>query len=478
MTLFNGIPWELIWFLLYSSGAIWAVLHAVLHAQDARAAWGWMAICLLFPFIGAVLYYLLGVNRIRKHTQRPSFGGLRASSIASSDALLPEDQLNDTPLRSLARTGAAMGGSPLVAGNRFRPLINGEEAYPAMLEAIANARHSIDLMAYIFLADGLGRQFIEALAAAKQRGVMVRVLLDGVSDLVYWPRASWRLRRAKLRWAAFNPIRFWPPMLHVNLRNHRKLLVVDGERAFSGGMNIADYHHVTRQSKKRVVDLHFEIEGPVVEQLAAVFAADWVFTTGEDEHVNRALTPLATTGSGISRVLVDGPDDQRDPITLVLLAAMASATRRICIVTPYFLPPQTLMSAMQSAALRGVKVDVLLPHRSNHRSVDRATRHLLGPLLENGVQVAQQPAPFAHTKLFLVDGRYVQFGSANLDARSLRLNFEMNVEAFDDVLATDLEAYFDRLLANSMPVSLARLRSRTLPERLRDAFFWLFSHYL
>lgn len=475
MSLLNGLPWELLWLALYSSCAIWAVVHALLHAQDARAAWGWMAVCLLFPFIGAVLYYLIGVNRMPHHTLRPAYDPPPSSGDA---ALLPEDPLNDTPLRSLARTGGAVGGSPLVGGNRFRPRVNGEQAYPDMLAAIEQAQHSIDLMTYIFVGDELGRRFVDALAAAQRRGVAVRVLLDGVSDWVYWPRASRLLRRSGVRWAAFNPVRLWPPMLHVNLRNHRKLLVIDGIRAFSGGMNIAGYHLMEGTARNRVADLHFDMQGPLVEQLSAVFAADWAFATGGEVEMVRPQGPYPSGGRGISRVLIDGPDDQRDPITLVLLAALASATRRVCIITPYFVPPQSLLSALQSAVFRGVAVQLLLPARSNHRAVDRATRHLLVSLMDNGVQVAYQPPPFVHTKLLLVDTGYVQFGSANLDARSLRLNFELNVEAYDDALAETLQQHFDDALAASTPVNLEKLKQRRLHERLRDAVFWLFSPYL
>lgn len=467
MNALNGVPWEWLWLLVYSGAAVTAMLHALLHAQDARAAWGWMAVCLLFPFIGAVLYYVLGINRIR-----PVAGGRQPPEAA---ALLPEDRLDDTPLRGLARIGTTMSGRALTPGNRIEPLENGENAYPAMRAAIEAAQHRVDLMTYIFVADDEGRRFIEALAAAHRRGVQVRVLVDGVADLIYWPRASRALKRAGVPHARFHPLRLWPPMLHANLRNHRKLLVVDGEQAFTGGMNIAAYHRLDGQHRKPVADLHFAVSGPLVAELAEVFEDDWQRATGQRAPALPAPPPK---GEAIARVLTDGPDDPRDPVTLVLLSAIGAATRRICAMTPYFLPPHTVLAALQAAALRGVQVHLLLPARSNHRSVDHASRHLLPALLACGVRVAYQGPPFVHTKLLVVDGHYVQFGSANLDARSLRLNFELNVEVFDDGLARRLEAFFDRAWHNARPERLEALEGRPLAPKLRDAAYWLFSPYL
>jgi cardiolipin synthase len=214
------------------------------------------------------------------------------------------------------------------------------------------------------------------------------------------------------------------------MRNHRKILVVDGEVAFTGGINIGDRHLADRlDNRKRVVDMHFRLSGPVVAQIENVFWRDWRFITGEPVPDGR---PAATrAGASLCRTVAHGPDEDLDRLTALLVGAIGLAERRVAIMTPYFLPPRELIGALQAAALRGVAVDVILPAQNNLPYVHRATRHMLWELLKRGVSVYYQPPPFVHSKLLLIDEGYAQIGSANWDARSLRLNFELTVEIFD-----------------------------------------------
>lgn len=463
---------------LYPLTAVVAAGHALLHKRDPRSAWGWVAVCWLFPLAGALLYYLLGVNRIhiraRKLVGTPARVGLATGALPSE---LPQmSRAEATQLRELVRIGEAMSGLPLAAGNSIEPLIDGEQAYPAMLKAITHARHTVHLASYIYMNDKTGVAFAEALAAAQKRGVKVRLLLDGVADFYYRPRASRMLAKHELRCALFLPLRWYPPMLHVNLRNHRKLLTVDGEVAFTGGINIADYHMAQRHKGSRVQDLHFSITGPLVHQIEAVFATDWRYATGEDIAVPDVESP--STGGAMGRVITDGPNEDLDKLLMVLLEALASAHRRVWIMTPYFLPDPSLIVALQAVALRGVEVCILLPERSDQPWVDWATRNLLWQLLQQQVRVYYRPSSFAHSKLFLVDDHYVQIGSANLDDRSLRLNFEMMVEAYDSALVSRLAGHFETVRGQSREVTLKEAIERPLLIRLRDAFFWLFSPYL
>jgi cardiolipin synthase len=264
--------------------------------------------------------------------------------------------------------------------------------------------------------------------------------------------------------------------VHVNLRNHRKILVVDGDIAFTGGMNIADYHMLGDGRGFRVADLHFRLTGPVVGQMEAVFAEDWRFATGQALPTPKAAPPQSSAAS--CRVITDGPNEDLDRLALVLLAAVSAAQRRICIMTPYFLPGRELIGALQAAALRGVAVSILLPGKNNLPYMHWATRNLLWELLQHGVEVRYQPPPFAHTKYLLVDDDYAQVGSANLDPRSLRLNFELNVEVFEADFNAALAAHFAAAWDTSRPVTLAEISRRRLAERTRDALCWLFSPYL
>ncbi|HEY8520488.1 MAG TPA: phospholipase D-like domain-containing protein [Gammaproteobacteria bacterium] len=448
-----------------------ASIHALLYKRLPQSAFGWIAVCMSLPFAGALLYYLFGINRVERRA--------RALRSARPPSATPADGAAAPPpgCESMAALGAAVSGRPLVGGNRVVPLHNGEQAFPAMLEAIAGASARVYLSTYIFEGNRTGRQFVDALAAAAARGVDVRVLLDGVGELYSRPRASALLERAGVQHARFVPPKLLPPELHVNLRNHRKILAVDGRIGFTGGMNIGDRHLAADTANpRRVVDLHFRLEGPVVAQMESVFLDDWEFVTGRRDEPPPAPAPAA--GDALCRVVADGPDGDLDRLRTLLVGAIGAAQRRVAIMTPYFLPPREVLGALQAAALRGVDVAVVLPAKNNLPYIHWATRHALWELLQRGVHVLYQPPPFVHSKLLLVDDNYALIGSANIDARSLRLNFELDVEVYDWALVADLDRHFAAVRARSTPVALADVDRRPLPRRLLDGVAWLFSPYL
>lgn len=203
---------------------------------------------------------------------------------------------------------------------------------------------------------------------------------------------------------------------------------------------------------------------------------DWLFVAGEALPLPSRFPVSA--GSSFCRVISDGPDEQMGKLYMILSGVISSAQHSIRIMTPYFLPPRGILTALQTAALRGVKVEIILPGKNDIRFVHWATRNMLWELLEYDAHIYYQPPPFAHTKLILVDDRYIQAGSANIDSRSLRLNFELNVEIYDQILAANLKDYFEELRGRCRKVTLKELDSRPLLKRLRDAFAWLFSSYL
>lgn len=468
---------------IYAVAAVVTASHALLHKRDPRAAWGWIAVCWLFPLAGAILYYLFGVNRVQTKAVRV-FGSELPETVPRCPDPPPRISGADPEeVRELVRLGWAMSGRRLRGGNRIDPLHNGNEAYPAMLAAIAEARHTVDLSSYIFRNDAVGKSFAEALGQAQQRGVAVRVLLDGLADFAYRPRGSRLLRKHGLQPALFLPLRLWPPMLHINLRNHRKLLIVDGEIGFTGGMNIQQGHLAAANGEPKIADLHFRVRGSLVPQLTQVFLSDWSFAAGKPAPDTADTSPCtepegAAHGDHASRVITEGPNEDIDRLVMVLIGALATAHDRVWFMTPYFLPPSPLMSALQSAALRGIDVSIIIPQRSDQPWMDWATRHILRHLLRRQVKVLLRPPPFAHTKLLIVDDWYVQFGSANLDTRSLRLNFELMVENYGEPLATRMAKHFSEVRSGSRAVEPKDLDSRRFPARFRDALSWLFSPYL
>jgi cardiolipin synthase len=457
------------WFLLVLSFgcALIASIHALLTTPDPRSAFGWIVMCWLFPLGGPVLYGLFGINRVRARARQ-----LRGD--LSNPRTPPRNTAGDLPADHLMRIGDAVTQWTRIPGNAIESLENGENAFPPMLAAIAAAQHTVWLATYIFETDPVGRQFITALAAAAARGVQVRVLIDGVGEWYSWPHAVAELRRAGVRAERFLPPRLLPPRLSLNMRNHRKLLLVDGQVGFLGGMNIGG-REVGKQGSRRMADLHFKVRGPVLEQLAEAFRIDWQFGCRESLQVPAAQEACGTC---LCRVITEGPDEDNDKLVSVMVGAVSMAREQLLIMTPYFIPPPELSSALQSAALRGVDVTVVLPERSNLRYVDWACQRWLQPLVERGVRVLLQPAPFAHTKLLVMDGSYAQIGSANLDPRSLRLNFEIALEVYDAATCRSLGQYIIAARDRSKLLSAATLQGLGRWAQLRNSLFWLLSPYL
>jgi len=475
---------DVVWGILITALTVLALFsagHALLFKRDPRAAFGWIVISLTVPLFGPFLYWTMGVNRIHRRARQWIESGRRLSGWASFPErrgeestvfLLPEYE----HLTELRQLGDRVGNFTLLPGNRIVPLQNGDNAYPAMLAAIDGAGHSVHLSSYIFDGDETGRRFTDALKMAAGRGVEVRVIVDSMGEKYSRPMARRLLKDSPVKVGRFLPL---SQGVYINLRNHRKILVVDGSRAFTGGMNIGS-RHVTdgHGGAPAVVDLHFRVEGPVVADLQRVFLGDWHFVTGEILKDSRLFPPIAPAGTALVRAISDGPDKDFRKIHQIIMGALSCARHYVRIMTPYFIPDQPLISALVTAALRGIDVTLVLPARNNLPYVHWATRAYLWELLKQGIRVLYQPPPFVHTKLLLVDGVWGLIGSANLDPRSLRLNFEFDLEVYDRELAELLGRDFDAAVARSRVVTLEEVDRRHLPQRIRDGAAKLFSPYL
>ena len=431
-----------------------------------------MILLWVLPALGVALYILLGVNRVQRRAAKMRRGLLRHRTLTQ----LPPGEPG-THFAPLARLVTEVAGRPLVPGNSIEPLLNGAEAYPAMLQAIAAAQRSIMLGSYIFDGDGVGAQFVEALLAARSRGVEVRVLIDDVSCRFSRYPASKPLARAGVTLGIFNPP-LVPARLHAaNLRNHRKIMVVDGALGFTGGMNIA--RRYWRDGPENAFrDLHFRLRGPVVAHLAEVFCDDWAFTSGETLRGEKWFPAIAPAGSVLARGIESGPDEAFERVRWAIIGALNAAQRSVRILTPYFIPDSTLISCLNAAALRGVDVDIVLPEETDLPHVRWAAFGQLWQVLDLGCHVYLRPGPFDHAKLMVVDGAYVLLGSANWDARSLRLNFEFDVECYSVELGAHLDGLIGARISQSRPYSLAQVNRRPLAVKLRDGTARLFAPYL
>jgi cardiolipin synthase len=469
-----------------------ASAHAILVKRDTRSTIGWVGLIWLSPVFGAIAYCIFGVNRIRSRASQLRAGLITVAhelrdAVPSAERLREAIGPDDAPLRSLDRLVRDVTGRDLADGNQIDPLDGGDEAYPRMLDAITEAKRSIGMASYIFDNDPTGRIFADALAAAVKRGVEVRVLIDGIGSSYTWPSIVGRLAKAGVRVDRFLPTSVPIYFPYANLRNHRKILVVDGEVGFTGGLNIRDGCWLAHKPRHPVRDMHFELRGPVVAHLLEVFLEDWSFATGEvlaGDHIegyfNAAWRPqIAPAGTGLARGIRYGPDDPLvGQIKLVLVGALAAAQKSVRLMTPYFLPDDAVCQALDVAAMRGVQVDIVLPAHNNLELVGWASTAMLWQVLGRGCNVWMSPPPFDHTKLMVVDGAWAMFGSGNWDERSMRLNFEFNVETYDRDLASRLEAHIAGVIARSTRKTLAEVDGRSLPVRLRDGIARLFSPYL
>ena len=476
--------WPYLATLVTFCATIATAVHILYRKRNTRAAAGWLGLVWFAPILGVCLYWMFGVNRIKRRA--------RLLLAEKQTVLLPDKEAAVSPffieqmygsvdkngLVQLSRMTEKLTRQPLIQGNRITPLVNGDETFPCMLSCIAAAQHTITFCSYIFDNDSWGRRFRAALRDAKKRGVDVKVIIDGVGARYSFPPITRGLRRDGLDAVEFMrtilPWRFQ----YFNLRNHRKILVIDGRIGFTGGMNIRDGNCLGDNPSHPVQDLHFQIEGPVVAEMQRSFAEDWSFTTGGILEGEKWYPHLVPQGNGVARGISDGPDEDFDKLRMVLLAALAAAQVSIRISTPYFLPDAELVSSLRIAALRGLEVEILLPASSNLRMVKWASDDGLEELLSQGCRIFMTPPPFDHSKIMVVDHAWVLLGSANWDSRSLALNFEFNMECYDFQLADKVETILQEKKSTASELTLEEVLSINIFVKLRNRFFRLFSPYL
>lgn len=459
-----------------------AAVHAAMTKSDVRAAIGWVGVIIMSPLLGPLAYLIAGINRIRHdHISEQRNRSLRQYTLSTPLAPIDVARLAAPQFVSLRTLSNRVSRFPLRDGNHVRILRSGDEAYPAMIAAIDGAQKTIALETYIFDNDSQGKLFVEALARAHKRGVEIRVLIDAIGVRYSGPpNITWALRRAGIPYALFmtNPLGMRMP--YANLRSHRKILVVDGRVGFTGGMNIRESFVSTVAGDRAGNDTHFLVEGPAVVQLMAVFAHDWEFTTKEtlafDRWVASDWNPPEPHVA--MRCIHSGPDRYVASTHSLLLGAFAVAQHHIRLQSPYFLPDQVLLGAINTAARRGVLVDIVIPGQNNLRLVNYAMTAQLDQVVSAGCRVWRAAGNFNHSKLATIDGAWSLIGSSNIDPRSLRLNFELDMEIYSRPLARQIEDLIDLEISHSELVTLESLAAIPFRKRLRNRVIWLASPYL
>lgn len=479
-------PWIPIGTLLHLTCFALVCLHTLSRRREPTSTLLWIFIAWALPLFGPLLYVGMGVYRVPEKGWRKQRADdrLRDARRAREDAELPmaywravHEQIATRPESTFAREldgamEAALGECPLLGGNAIDVLVTGDEAFPAMLKAIAGARHHLHVQTFILYPDDTGRLFMDALAARARAGVRVRVLCDrfgsSLAALSGMLRRYGRLPNMEVAaWSQANPLK---RQLQVNLRNHRKILVADGREAFVGGINLqAD--HVTRGERPPIRDYHFRVRGPIVQELQYTFMRDWYFMTDADPET--LLNPdhfprLEPAGPALVRVVNSGPTSEQEVLADVVFTAVVTARHHILAATPYFVPPPELLRAFRSAAMRGVEVRLIVPRRNNHLYAGLAARALYEDMLAAGVRIFERRPPFMHAKALIVDDAFALVGSANLDVRSLRLNYETNLAVYDEGFIDRLKRVVLEDLARSDEIEPAAWRRRPAARRLLE----------
>jgi len=366
------------------------------------------------------------------------------------------------------RTMGSVLGPNFAAGNQVTALYNGDDVFPAMLEAIRSARQTITFESFIYWSSSVGHQFTAALTERARAGVRTHVILDWAGSRKVDGDDIEGLRKAGVEVVFYRPLH-WYQLDHLNHRDHRKLLVVDGRVGFTGGMGVADQWLGHAQDKDHWRDSHFRVEGPVVAQLQAAFMDDWFETQGAILDGAGYYPDLDHHGSALGQVFWSSPRGGNGNLRVMYLLAIAAATRRILIANAYFVPDETTVQMLAAARRRGVDVEIIVPGKIlDAQVVRRASRSLWGPLLEAGVKIFEYEPTMYHTKVMVVDDIWASVGSTNFDDRSFRLNQEASLNVYDSGFAATQAAAFAKDRARSQEITLQAWRDRPVWERIEE----------
>jgi len=452
------------------------VIGAVLLARrrDPTATIAWILFILLFPLVGVLLYLTLGHTRVRRITKRSTRAEARIRELTSRyevrARLGAASGTADARTRTMIRLGSALASAPASGGNAARVLIDAAATYREMTLAISAARHHVHVQFYIIQPDAVGTALRDLLVARAAAGIEVRVICDAVGSMSL-PADFWEPLRASGGHAAtFSPLSrllpHWRRRDRVDFRNHRKIVVVDGRVGFTGGINVGKEYLGLDPEIGRWRDTHLRIEGPAVLSLQQTFLHDWLLATDETLDDERYFPAGPPAGDCLVQIIDSGPDQTWASVEFYYAQAIALACERVWITNPYFIPSQLIESALTLAALRGVDVRVLLPKKSDSRVVTLASHSYYAPLLHAGVAIFEYARGFVHAKTMVVDDWVATVGSANMDMRSFKLNFEINAFIFGPRLCEDLARQFTVDLQAATPVTREWDRRMGLARRL------------
>jgi cardiolipin synthase len=452
------------------------IVVVILDKRSPISTIAWILAFVMLPYVGLAVYFFVGPHRIERKRMR--HGRSTAVVRGHVEAQSKRDALDvSAPHRKqLAKLAVTASGSFISTAKSITILAGGKECFDAIEEAIRSAKHHVHVLYYIFEADRTGTRIRDALVERAKAGVKVRLLTDGVGTSLS-RRFTKPMREAGVEIARFNPFALGRLFPRVQLRNHRKIVIVDGRIGFLGGINVGDEYDESVSKRDAFRDTHARVIGNAVRELQFTFLEDWHFSTNVILR-DKGLFLDAAPGEKEAIIIVpSGPDQEWEAIKHVYFTAITQADELVQLTTPYFVPDDAMRVALSAAALRGVRVELIVPHRSDSLIVTAAARSYFDELLRAGVRVYEYPR-MVHAKTMVVDGKVAIVGSANLDNRSFRLNFEISALFYDEAALARLTELFE---ADKHKCSHITMKSRSriaLPARLAEASARLLSPLL
>lgn len=458
------------------------IAWVLMSKSDSTSALAWCMLIMLLPFFGPLIFLLFGYQHVNRPLQRKrrhmeKYRSSLRHAVQASPGIVVTAGVSDSAGAVLTRLADRFGAYPRRPNNHVDFFHDGPPAFEAMLEALHSARHHIHLEFFIFHADDIGRQFLEVMAAKARAGVQVRMIYDAMgSHSLSW-RALADLLQGGGKSSVFLPISLLRRRFQINMRNHRKILVVDGQVGFTGGLNVGDEYLGKDPGYGYWRDTHMRIRGPAVEDLQRIFCEDWDFAAGQrlaDSELHASASSrcyfpgLPGEGTVPMQVIDSGPDREFKSIREIYFAAIVNAQKRVWIASPYFVPDAGLLDALRLAGYRGIDVRFLGQLYPDKWIPQFAARYHWDRVLRSGVNVYQYGKGMMHAKVVLVDGQWASVGTANLDNRSLHLNFEVNCLIDSPQAVTQLEEQFLRDLTNSIQLQPQAYARRPFAGRLLE----------
>jgi cardiolipin synthase A/B len=473
------INYQLIILIIYCVVLCIVCLRILYDTHSSTKTIAYLFLCIFFPVFGIIFYLAFGINYWKNklyskkmNENNKMLDGLKKKIPGYNKCTLDPAEIAKDDNAELAAMLLRDLRSPLTQNNRVKLLINGEEKFPELLKCLQQAKHHIHIEYYIFKEDDIGTAIIEILIEKAKQGLEVRFIYDDFGSPSIKKKSERKMQAAGIEVYPFSKVIFYLLANRINYRNHRKIVVIDGQTGFVGGININDKYINNNKQKLYWRDTHIRIDGPGVYYLQYIFITDWNFCCPEKlKPEEKFFTPCDDVKDGaLVQIAGSGPDSVEPSILFSILEAINLAEQEILITTPYFIPGDSITNALRVAALGGVNVKLLVPDKSDSKIVNAASKAHYGSLLQAGVEIYLYEKGFIHAKTIVTDSKLSMVGTANMDHRSFELNFEVNAVVYDEPFAKKLRKVFYDDIKHAKKLDAKRWYKRSLliqfPEKL------------